>query len=390
MASGRQLHIVFICNELPPAAAGGIGPAVLAFAEVLHNLGNTVSVIGAYDHDHAWNLPFARVITVSPATFPGVNRLVSRNRLTATAIYSALRQLNRAQPIDIVEWPDFEGLFVKKIPGVVDVMRNHGPLMSHRLAGLAPLNEAIERAELRTMRSIENWIGVSSWFLEEWLRLSGARPLRKTVVPNPVDISIFFPTTEPASGPPFVLHAGTLCERKGTLALAKASNLFMRELPNIRLFLVGREREDTLAQIERLIGDDIRPRVVLAHPMPQRRLAELMRRATVFAMPSLLESFGTVWAEAMASGVPVVGSTRSCGPEVVPHGRAGLLVDPSDSSAIADAIVKLVTNPELSKRLGSFGREYALKHYSLGKTAQETLDFYHTCLDAQARTRPRR
>jgi starch synthase len=164
------------------------------------------------------------------------------------------------------------------------------------------------------------------------------------------------------------------------MVLAEAANVFLKQLPAFRLVFVGRAEIDSLRRIERAVEDDIRSRVVAVHPMPQRRLAELMRTAAVFAMPSLLESFGTAWAEAMASGVPVVGSNRSCGPEVVPNERAGLLVDPLDVSSVSGAIVRLATDPIRSEEMRLFGRQYAVEHYSLERIAKDTLDFYGACL----------
>ncbi|MFM7215516.1 MAG: glycogen/starch synthase, partial [Verrucomicrobiota bacterium] len=55
------MRIVFVCNELPPASAGGIGPAVATLALGLARLGHPVTVVGVYDEDHRWNLPGVEV-----------------------------------------------------------------------------------------------------------------------------------------------------------------------------------------------------------------------------------------------------------------------------------------------------------------------------------------
>jgi glycosyltransferase involved in cell wall biosynthesis len=93
-------------------------------------------------------------------------------------------------------------------------------------------------------------------------------------------------------------------------------------------------------------------------------------------MPSLLESFGNVWAEAMASGTPVVGSLLSAGPEIVPHDIAGLLVDPRNPAQVAEAVTTLMTSQSLRYRLGLAGRRLARDKYSVEVTGENTMSFY--------------
>src|SRR4051812_11756374 len=308
----RPLKVCFVCNELPPAPAGGIGPCVLTTAKALAGAGHDVTVVGIYPRDYAWNLPGVNVHRVQPRSYPWTRLDWFVRRL---AIARAIRSIHRESPLDIVEWPDYEGLFLTELAGITNVVRNHGPLMSHRLAGLAPQSRLLERLELRTLRAIPNWIGVSHWFMSEWLRISNARPRNSTVIYNPVDCDLFRPGDAPRD-PNLILYAGSLIERKGAFALAAASKLFLPRLPGAKLLFVGRSNSDARQQLRSLAGETASRQIELHDAVPQSELAALMRRCAVFAMPSILESFGNVWAEAMASGAPVVGSTLSAGPEV--------------------------------------------------------------------------
>lgn len=84
------------------------------------------------------------------------------------------------------------------------------------------------------------------------------------------------------------------------------------------------------------------------------------RLASITALASNNESFGRVVVEAMASGVPIV-ATRSGGvPEIVRHGRDGLLVEPGSSRLMADALLKLLLNDDLRKQMGVSAKERAL------------------------------
>ncbi len=79
--------------------------------------------------------------------------------------------------------------------------------------------------------------------------------------------------------------------------------------------------------------------------MPEATLAALYRLASVFVFPSLYEGFGLPPLEAMAAGAPVVTSNVSSLPEVV--GDAALLIDPMDAGAIAEAMARVLSDPDL-------------------------------------------
>jgi glycosyltransferase involved in cell wall biosynthesis len=91
---------------------------------------------------------------------------------------------------------------------------------------------------------------------------------------------------------------------------------------------------------------------------------ELYRRAAVFALPSRGEGFGLVYLEAMAHRLPCLGSPHDAAKEVIEHGTTGLLVDPQSRSALATAIVELLKNVELRKRLGESGYERLLTQFT--------------------------
>ena len=374
------MRIVFVCNELPPASAGGIGPAVATLARGLVGQGHHVSVVGVYDATHQWQIPGVQVFPIYHPYQVWFRPFFRRHDLRRLAIFKEIIRLKRTQGVDVVEWPDYEGLFWKRIPGVVDVVRNHGPRISHRLHGLTQRYPHWEKLEFRILRTIPNWIGVSQWFMDEWLRITGAQPKRATVVYNPVDVDLFRPEEQPdLVDPNMVLYAGSLMQRKGVLSLLRAANLFLKDCPAARLLVAGRDLTG-LPLLEAEISDEVRQRVILAHPIPQARLARLIRRASIFAMPSVLESFGNVWAEAMASGVPVVGSTLTCGPEIVPAEVAGLLADPNNPEQIAQQVVRLLRDPSLRNRLGRNGRQQAISRFSLSVGVSRTLEFYEACL----------
>jgi glycosyltransferase involved in cell wall biosynthesis len=138
-------------------------------------------------------------------------------------------------------------------------------------------------------------------------------------------------------------HAALLCvanwvERKGLLELLEATARLPHGLAT--LHLAGDDRADPgyAARVrDRLARPDLAGRVVLHGPLPAERVAALYRAADVFALPSLREPYGTVWGEAMAAGLPVVGWRAGNLPHLAAHGREGLLADPGDVDALAAA-----------------------------------------------------
>jgi glycosyltransferase involved in cell wall biosynthesis len=125
-----------------------------------------------------------------------------------------------------------------------------------------------------------------------------------------------------------------------------------------RLALAG--AADGFGAAEELHAVEISPRKscidVLGYVSPTD-LEALYRRAGIFAFPSLDEGFGMPVLEAMAHGVPVVTSKRSAMPEVA--GNAALLVDPENVDELADALVRLASDPALAAGLTRRGLDRA-------------------------------
>jgi glycosyltransferase involved in cell wall biosynthesis len=113
--------------------------------------------------------------------------------------------------------------------------------------------------------------------------------------------------------------------------------------------------------------------VLFAGSLDEDALIPLYNAADVLVHPSLYEGFGLPPLEAMACGTPIVSSNRSSLPEVV--GDAGILVEPTDVRAIADAMERVLTDGVLRERMAARGLERA-KLFPWRKTAEETLRLY--------------
>jgi glycosyltransferase involved in cell wall biosynthesis len=122
-----------------------------------------------------------------------------------------------------------------------------------------------------------------------------------------------------------------------------------------RLAIAG-DRSRDLAATARLDADIARHglagRVEVLGALPAERIAALYAGSDLFVLSSRHEGYGMAFAEAMAHGLPVIGTTAGAIPDTVPP-AAGMLVAPDDVAALADALRTLIENPERRRRLAS-------------------------------------
>jgi len=157
---------------------------------------------------------------------------------------------------------------------------------------------------------------------------------RVKVVPNTVDTDVFYPSSQPRGQgtPARLLNVADLAEKKGQRVLLEA----LAKLPGATLEIAGEGPER--GPLERLARElDIADRVTLLGAQPPERIAELMRSADLFVLPSFHENLPVVLIEAQASGLPAVATSVGGVPELV-DAAAGAVVAPGDPDALAEAI----------------------------------------------------
>jgi glycosyltransferase involved in cell wall biosynthesis len=254
-------------------------------------------------------------------------------------------------------------------------------------AGLAP---GLLRRRLTKAGAV---IGCSE-FVAQGLRTAcpEAAPRVRAIL-NGVDVERFTPSARPSEEPLRLLYVGRISPEKGTHVLFDA---FGRLTGDVELDVVGEEAVPPDDMVALLGGPEVRAqaapgylsralallpeaarlRVRLHGKRSHDELPSFYARANVVVVPSLSEAFGTAAVEAMASGVPVVGTTAGGIPEVVADGETGLLVPPGDPAALGAAISALGADPELRRRLGAAGRQLAEERFSFDRIAGEIERLY--------------
>lgn len=152
--------------------------------------------------------------------------------------------------------------------------------------------------------------------------------------------------------------------RKDFESLLKALPEVARSFPDVKLVIAGKKGSG-YPFLRQMVNDlKIENNVVFRGFVPDQELLELYDRCDVFVHPSLYESFPTICVEAQACEKPVVTTKISSMPEVVEDYKTGLLVDPRDPKALAEAIIGLLSNPVFSRRLGKSGRQRVIRFFS--------------------------
>jgi D-inositol-3-phosphate glycosyltransferase len=218
----------------------------------------------------------------------------------------------------------------------------------------------------------------------------GGRPDRITVVPCGIDPGAFRPAgpVRPPRGNRHRLVAvGRLVPRKGVDdVIAALPRLSAAELlvaggpPADRLGADAEARRLTALARDLGVGDRVR----LLGAVDRRAVPPLLRSADVVACVPWYEPFGIVPLEAMACGVPVVGSAVGGLLDTVDHRRTGLLVPPRDPAAVAAAVGRLLGSPSIRAQMGAEAAARVRQSFTWPQVARTTLDVYRRLLGAGA------
>lgn len=199
--------------------------------------------------------------------------------------------------------------------------------------------------------------------------------LRYSVIPNGVDLARFRPRMRRprATGRVRCLAVSRFTPGKGLAELIRAVGMLERH--QVELEIVGSGPEETSLR-ELAAGLELGGQVRFSGPLDPSTLARRYREADILTLVPWEEGFGDVFAEAMASGLPVVGSSAGGIPELVRHGRNGLLVPPRDPFALAAAIRHLAEHPGLRGEMGRRNRAEAEANLSWQRVTTRYLSIY--------------
>jgi glycosyltransferase involved in cell wall biosynthesis len=374
------MKIALLCDRYPPRPHTGIGACVQMLARELQQRGHSVLVVEIGEVHNETSDGGVPIFTLPRTHVRWLGNLITRLRVRRW-----LAAQVRAGVIELIEAPDYPGFLPLAVPGCATVVRLHqSSTVSHRLAGLK-MSRGIRFYEKRTLAANPSWIGVSSHILSLTRQAFGVSPRRFALIHNGIAPLAAGGAEPPGLPERFVLYAGQVSRRKGSLVLAEAAREFLPRHPDVHLIYAGgclpeAGVEPIEQAIRETVGRELASRLHFLGQLTREQTLNCMRRAAVFAFPALIDCFPLVVLEAMSAGVPVVFTSNPPGPEMIENGVSGLLANPASGHDFAEKISRLLSDRELAGRLAARACKRVAEHFSLEQCVTATERFYEECL----------
>ncbi len=231
-----------------------------------------------------------------------------------------------------------------------------------------------------SFRSADTVHVISKDLREQTEQLGAHNPI---VIPNGVDASIFRPLNKAAlrkkhgfsQDEKIVVGVARLIPRKGIDYLIRATAKVAEHFTNLRLLIIGDGIQRS--ELEKLISQvKLDAKAQILGLVNHEQVPQYFSMADVFVIPSLYEPLGIVTIEAMACGVPVIGTNVDGIPDVVEDGKNGILVPPGDAEQLAEAIVKLLRDEDTRNRFAREGLETVKQKFLWENVLMRIEDLY--------------
>ncbi len=215
----------------------------------------------------------------------------------------------------------------------------------------------------------DHWIAASS-FTRQTLVESGVAGERISVIPYGVDLNHFCPdfqarTARPNNHKLRLLFVGTITQRKGIKYLLEAIRRF--HPADLELIVCGR----TVDSLD--LFQPFKDHVQVRPFVNAQELLAAYQSADAFVFPSLAEGFGHVLLEAMASGLPIVSTTRTAAPDLIRSGQEGFILGPGDAGALAERIDWMMSHRRDLRNMGQAARQTA-EHFTWARFRQRVAE----------------
>lgn len=234
------------------------------------------------------------------------------------------------------------------------------------------------------LRRLDRIVAISDQIQEELVD-HGFEAKRIVRIPNGVDAEGFHPVRDREAAKralglrgKLVSFAGRLDPQKGLMYLLQAWQTVAAKEPDATLLLLGTgPQEGELKESAGRLGMSERV-IFLGH---QEDVRPYLQASDVFALPSLAEGMANSLLEAMATGLPCVGTRVGGIVDLIMDGISGLLVEPGDAHRLAEAILRLLQDPDLATKLGVAARRTMERGYSIEQVAEQYVKLYQEMLN---------
>ncbi len=408
----KPLRICLVSKEYPPEGKGGIANYVRLLAQGLSEEGHDVTVIagpaengsGTRSSSSSSQAPqLYRVENRRLALPPPIRRKARGiwNQLERSwAVDREIARLERAQgPFDVVEMPNWgaEGLCYCFRPRAPLVIR-----LSTPLAQVSSLKgERSNRLGLRLACFLESLparrgacIIANSEFIAnyctELYRIPKAKPC---VIPHGIPAPASPPVKIASNGEEVtILYVGRLERRKGIDRLLQAVPAVSSRAQNCKFVIAGADigeaprRKTYQGYFESFATMAARKATTFLGHVDENTLSRLYADCDIFVAPSLSESFGLIYLEAMAHAKPVVAFRAGGVPEVVVHNETGILVELDNVHELANALLSLIEGVEMRQEMGNRGYNRVRTRFTVRRMVEETVACYRQVIAESGKT----
>jgi hypothetical protein len=402
----EPLRLCLLSHTYPPEQFDGVGRLTNLMARGLFELGNTVHVItqgetervAFYDGAFVHQMPYRLERYERYRNMGRIYSLLNHSH----ALHDQIRRLRMNDGIQIVDSPLwlFEGLVTAVsdlLPVVVRLVTAQRQVADiHREQGKDV--RLIGEMEQLLIECAAHVLPNTRATLEAVIKTYGVKldENRYTIVPYGIvpaqeqDVRPFDLKRRPDELT--VLFVGRLEKRKGILDLFDAIPQVLSRVPHARFVIVGGDnsfwdgfKQRTGMDYPAYFSERHKrssSRVTFKGLVRDNELASLYQTCDLFVAPSLYESFGLIYLEAMNYAKPVIGCRAGGIPEVVDAGVTGLLVEPEAPSALAEAMITLLSSPVKLHDMGLAGRQQILEKFTYLQMARNFERVYRAVIHA--------
>jgi len=385
------MNICLVSREYPPETGwGGIGTYTYNLAHGLAGLGHEVHVISyAASDERSYRDEGIYIHRIRERRVRGLWRLEKYFPISvllySIRVSQKIDELIKRYDIKIVEFPNWyaEGFWfmlkAKKIPAVTRLHTPYFEILKIENKQ-ASLNDII-RCWLEKRAAIKSGILLSSTFAHrEFMAKEYRIPKEKIkVIPLGIDISRYQnkKTDMSHNGHFNILYVSRLEERKGIKVLLSVVPKIVDIYPNAHIFLIGKDADNRYqAAFRKEHGGVYLSNVHFLGYVDQEELDKHYRACDLFVVPSLYESFGLVYLEAMKYGKPVIGCRVGGIPEIIEDGKTGILVSCNDPASLFDKMRYFIEDESLRREIGKNAFTRVRSHFNVDKMALETSGLY--------------
>jgi glycosyltransferase involved in cell wall biosynthesis len=276
-------------------------------------------------------------------------------RFWAELPFRVRRELASFRPEAVLAQSPYEAAAVLAVrPEVPVILEIHGDWRTAtRLYGssarglVAPLADRIALAALRRADAIRTLSPYTTWLV----RSVGVEPA--ATFPAFMDLESFLAPTTSLPDPPRALFVGVLERYKDIDGLASAWRMAAPRLPGVTLHVIG---NGSRAHVVELLVRDLAGQTEWTRSLPNDEIPRILDATTLLVLPSRSEGLGRIAIESLCRGRPLVASGVGGITDLVRDAENGILVPASDSAALADALVRVLSDPSLATRLASAAR----------------------------------